>query len=180
MKYLLILIALSLSISSFSQEQIYTITKTDGTIIKAKYFSERTKFIKYTTLNDEDFDLPYREFNKVQYTYQKNKKSEIKQVTARFINFSKRNGMVMILLKEGKCSLYMYYTSQGGAHYCVIRENEQIATAIYLKQIISNNFKKTALKYFEDCPKILEKIKSKEFNKKNIQDMIDYYNDKCS
>ncbi|WP_281233459.1 hypothetical protein [Flavobacterium gelatinilyticum] len=57
--------------------------------------------------------------------------------------------------------------------FYVKRENEEFATDI----IFSFNIR--AKKYFADCKKVIEKIKNKKFTKKNIQDMVFFYNEYC-
>jgi len=57
--------------------------------------------------------------------------------------------------------------------YYVKRENENIATNI------SSNFKKKVSVYFSDCKILIDKINSKKFTSKNIEDLVFYYNDYC-
>lgn len=40
-------------------------------------------------------------------------------------------------------------------------------------------FSKAAMKFFTDCPDILEKIKSKEFKQKQIPEIVEYYASEC-
>ncbi len=41
-------------------------------------------------------------------------------------------------------------------------------------------FKKTSVKFFKDCPSLVKKIKSKEYNRRrHIVEIIEYYNENC-
>lgn len=161
----------------FAQKTIYTITKTDNTEYKAKTYNSKFKKFKFTTTNGQELEIPYNQLESIKYTEKENRKSKSENITLKFIRISERNGVLMKVLKEGKCNLYVHEFEY--LHYYVLRKNEQIATPIYLKQIISNNFKKTALEYFKDCKKVTDKIKKKKFWKKNIPEMVDYYNNNC-
>ena len=57
--------------------------------------------------------------------------------------------------------------------YYVQRKNEAYATDITF------SFKNNTLKYFSDCKALVEKIKKREFIKKDIVDIVYYYNDYC-
>lgn len=47
-------------------------------------------------------------------------------------------------------------------------------------KIDKRNFKAITMRLFRDCPKLVEKIKNEEFGKKNIKEVIRYYNSNCS
>jgi len=163
----------------YAQKTTYTITKKDNTEFLAKSYSSKTKYLQFTTINNKKIQIPYIELDNIEVDYEKKVKRKIEKgkKILKFIRISNRNGVLMKVLKEGKCNLYAHefqYT-----HYYVLRKEEQIATPIYLKQILSNNFKKTAMQYFKDCDKVLKKIESKDFTKKNISEMIDFYNSNC-
>ncbi len=42
------------------------------------------------------------------------------------------------------------------------------------------NFKKTASKYFEDCPELVEKIKLRKLKLKHLTEILNFYNINCS
>jgi hypothetical protein len=58
--------------------------------------------------------------------------------------------------------------------YFVKRKNEKLATIIHF------NFKEKMLDYFSDCPILKKKIVQKIYTKKNIEEMINYYNNYCN
>lgn len=47
------------------------------------------------------------------------------------------------------------------------------------KNILGGKFKKTASKYFKDCPELVKKIQSKEFKRGDIVEIVEYYNENC-
>ncbi|TDT46295.1 hypothetical protein CLV90_0343 [Maribacter spongiicola] len=47
-------------------------------------------------------------------------------------------------------------------------------------QLFSKNFKNAASTYFSDCPVLVEKIQNKEYKKKHIRDIVNFYNLKCN
>ncbi|WJS93681.1 hypothetical protein NYQ10_16440 [Flavobacterium johnsoniae] len=56
----------------------------------------------------------------------------------------------------------------------VKRKNEPYATDIEF------SFNLRAKKYFADCKKVVERINTKKFTKKNIKDMVFFYNEYCA
>ena len=163
----------------YGQKTTYKITKKDNTEYLAKSYSSKTKYLQFTTINGKEIKMRYTDLDKIEFEYERKLKRKIikEKKILKFIRFSNRNGVLMKLLKEGKCDLYVHEFQY--LHYYVLRKGEQIATPIYLKQIISNNFKKTALDYFKDCNEVVKKIKTKHFTKKNISKMVDFYNSNC-
>ncbi|MBZ4035099.1 hypothetical protein K6T82_10000 [Flavobacterium sp. 17A] len=57
--------------------------------------------------------------------------------------------------------------------FYVKRKSEPYATDIEF------SFNLRAKKYFGDCKKVVEKINNKKFTKKNIKDMVFFYNEYC-
>lgn len=46
-------------------------------------------------------------------------------------------------------------------------------------QLFSKNFKNAASDYFSDCPELVAKIQNKEYKKKHVKDIVNFYNLKC-
>ena len=63
--------------------------------------------------------------------------------------------------------------------YYVRKENETEVTHLGSTSWISKNFKKAASNYFKDCPNLVEKLQNKEYKKKDIREIIDFYNEYC-
>jgi hypothetical protein len=53
--------------------------------------------------------------------------------------------------------------------------------AIYLgsSSWLSKNFRKAAMDFFSDCAKLSKKIESREFKKRDLKEIIEYYNGEC-
>lgn len=112
-----------------------------------------------------------------------------------YLKFGKHSKpKIFEVIEEGNINLYresrMYYTSNGNTTagklptnfstyefttetFYVKKKSEEFATEI------SFSFKTTAKKYFSDCEKIIEKIRNGKFTRKNIPDMVFYYNEYC-
>ncbi len=64
--------------------------------------------------------------------------------------------------------------------YYVKKTNEDKLLLIGSKgNPLYKKFKKTAAKYFEDCPILVARINEKEFQVKNIPEMIEFYKENC-
>lgn len=60
--------------------------------------------------------------------------------------------------------------------FFVKKENQD--EAINFSSVI--NFKKTAKEYFKNCPVLIKKIDSREFKRRDIEEIVYYYNDFCA
>ncbi len=63
--------------------------------------------------------------------------------------------------------------------YFISRKGEDIVTSLNTGNTYSKKFRNIAEFYFEDCPKLLNKIKSKHFNRYGIESIVSYYNNYC-
>jgi len=64
-------------------------------------------------------------------------------------------------------------------HSFVRKTNDDMATHLGSNDWISKNFKKAASNFFSDCPQLVKKIENKELKKKNLMEIIDFYNNSC-
>lgn len=64
-------------------------------------------------------------------------------------------------------------------NFYVKKENETEAFHLGSNQLFSKNFKLAASTYFKDCPELVKKIESKEFKKKHIKEIVEFYNKQC-
>lgn len=66
------------------------------------------------------------------------------------------------------------------AVYSYVRKtNEEEAVLLASSNWISKNFKNTASKFFSDCPELVKKIRNREFKKRDLKEITDFYNTKC-
>ena len=63
--------------------------------------------------------------------------------------------------------------------YYLKREGENKAFHLGSTNLFSKNFKKAASDYFKDCPSLVKKIQNKEYKKKDIRLVIEFYNREC-
>lgn len=59
------------------------------------------------------------------------------------------------------------------------RKNENDVVGIRDNKYFTKNFKKAAALYFRDCKMLVEKIINKEFRRRHIEDIVNFYNSKC-
>lgn len=64
-------------------------------------------------------------------------------------------------------------------NFYVKRAGETEASHLGSNQLFTKNFKKAASEYFKDCPSLVKKIKEKEFKKRDLKVIVDYYNEDC-
>lgn len=112
-----------------------------------------------------------------------------------YVKFEKNgNPKIMEVIEEGKLTLYKFsksiYRKNGTISQNSLTtyssSNETLKETFYLKRKntelatdISFSFKFRSKIYFSDCEKLIEKINNGKFNKKNIPEMVYYYNDFC-
>ena len=88
-------------------------------------------------------------------------------------------------LVKGKVSLYRIrdwhaYDNGGIKDKYYLRRGEGDVVLFISSDPFSRSFKKAGSKYFKDCSSLVQKIKKKEFKKKNIEEAVKYYNSKCN
>lgn len=200
MKKLLFILTLLITLSSFGQDQKAIIYFRNGTELKGLASitdsgskirfkkAEKAKKIIYDSqkvdkivIRENDKDVLY------QYKIIKNKKKPL----------------LLEPIKEGKVTLYKIvnqgynpsvYTGNGYgsggwsngnyysiSSYYVSKDNGNIVIHLGEKgTIFTKNFKKAASEYFNDCSELVEKIQSKEFRKRDIVEIVEYYNGNCT
>ncbi len=62
----------------------------------------------------------------------------------------------------------------------VRREGEETATHLGSNQLFTKNFKKAASAFFGDCPTLVTKIENRDYTKRDIQEIVQFYNNECS
>ncbi|WP_029448578.1 hypothetical protein [Cellulophaga baltica] len=61
----------------------------------------------------------------------------------------------------------------------VLRTGEEKATHLGSNQLFTKNFKTAASVFFKDCTSLVTKIQNKDFKKKHIKEIVQYYNSEC-
>lgn len=175
-----ILIFAVFSLSCCGQIKGYKITKKNGTSFYVKNYRGKKAFLKLILNNGKTENLDYSKLDNIQYEI-KGRKKKIVKVTKEFVRISERNGILMERIVNGKCKAFQYSTvgNYANTFYFVHRKNEKFATELGSINIIPlKNYKKKAIEYFDDCPLITKKIKSK-FRKRKIKELVELYNNNC-
>lgn len=71
------------------------------------------------------------------------------------------------------------FTNIKSTHLYVFREGEKYVSDLDLRRLNSKHFTKAALEYFKDCPVLIQMIKNKEFGKRALIDIVEFYNEEC-
>jgi hypothetical protein len=89
----------------------------------------------------------------------------------------------MKIVELGKINLYRIFVSNAGSSmamglpvsegyvYFIEKNNKTIR--------IGGKIKNKRMNLFSDCPILIEKIKNKEFKKREVIEIVDYYNNNC-
>lgn len=167
---------------SFSQNEITVHLKNNQTISGSGKL-KRT-FVKLKTSNDsKSKKIDLKEIDKIDC------KENNKITTFYFFKSNKGNYIrtYLQLIIIGKVNLYaatfMNVTGFGAyetTKYYLKRDNETIVTELG-GGTVWENFKKESEEYFKDCPILVKKIleSKKGFAKKDVKDIVNYYNSKC-
>ncbi len=162
-------------------QTIYQVFKTDGTKIEAKSYFTVKNLIRVTKISGDLIKIPYNQFDRIEYEVKSRKST--RKVTEEFVQFSKRHGKMMELIHDGRCKSYTWVGAVGGGNtgteYYAKMEGDSEAVQIGSKNFIDlNSYKNKALKLFNDCPIVIEKI-NKKFKRKKVHDLVQFYNENC-
>ncbi|MEN8125913.1 MAG: hypothetical protein ABFR32_12380 [Bacteroidota bacterium] len=190
-----------IAVSNLIAQNKITMTLRDGSILTGiGKIGNYNKIIFKKDKNDEKSIYDYKSVKNIVITYgEKERKYEYKIVEGN----TNTNGNSLIKLLEpidiGNVNLFgeysygaipvpmgsngtgmnMMYSSSPKTTYFLSRKGEDIVTQLYTNNTYSKKFMTIAEKYFEDCPKLLNKIKSKHFNRYGIESIVSYYNNYC-
>lgn len=186
----LFLTALNSSGQSFFEKG--TLFFRDGTIEKG-YIKKKDNELK--------FKKKITDKKKTKYTYKKiskviiNEKGKDIEYHYKIVKGKRKNTPKLLqLILLGRVSLYKIaiqdqlgnnaspiYYNYNGALYYLSKENSHIAEHVGSKSIAitRKSIKKGLLNYFKNCSKLTKKIKNKEFAKKDIIKIVEYYNTNC-
>ncbi|MFC4633452.1 hypothetical protein ACFO3O_06015 [Dokdonia ponticola] len=124
--------------------------------------SKKSKKLKYT-MAQLIIDGPVRFYiQKLKYTTPESVETirysngHVEEKTALATDYSQHS---LFVIKPDEDRLFWLYTPGGG--------------------LFSRNFKNAATEYFQDCPAVIAKIESGEFNSKTVAKMVQFYNNQC-
>ena len=161
---------------------------TSGVRIKFRK-DKKSKYKVYTSEEIESIEM-----------YEKEPGSFNTNITYAHYYFKKTKSYVlprlMKLVEEGNVKLYLDYRayltslSRGANNmgpakssitsYYVSKDADDLVTHLGDRgNLFSKNFIKAASEYFEDCPELVKKIEDKEYKKRDIEEVVNYYNKDC-
>jgi hypothetical protein len=183
----------------------FAIAQKDATTI---YFKDGTKLQGLAKLINGD-QVKFKKFkgDKAQKYHFENLEQVVindREEASTYIYLETREGYFNVVreLEIGKVSLYVLEQTSYSAPMFVGGANGQMnmmhanyydiknlyvrrgisGEVIHLgsNQLFSKNFKNAASAYFLDCPILVEKIQNKEYKKKHVRDIVNFYNLKCN
>lgn len=207
MKFSFLILSISLLFMSYSQEdgwhkgriKLKSGAKREGLVKVSKYGSANKaiiKFKQYKKAQEEQFTHVL-----VDTLYLIDSKNN-EETKFKFVELFKDKIYLMKIVSEGKATIYgrqkqVTLWAMGTPGYgppittflvpfsvgkynefFAIRDGEEFPSAIITVDL-KKGFKKKASEYFKDCPSLVEKIMKKEFKKKDIEKVGEYYNSKC-
>ncbi|MCF6280406.1 MAG: hypothetical protein L3J14_08675 [Flavobacteriaceae bacterium] len=181
MKRILFTLTLLITLSSFGQKQEATLFFKNGAILEGfAHFGSFNSKISYKKTKESN--KLYFDTNTIDRIIVHEKKEDIEYQYKRIKG--RKNYRFYRPTLKGKVTLFVtttkpvdpsqvpvtyFYASKG-----VNGELEKIGSTLWY-----SNFKKSASKYFKDCPKLVKKIESKKFRRRDIEDIVNFYNKNC-
>ena len=188
MKRLIFLATVFLTFSFYAQNSYEkaTLTFRNGEVIQGE--AKRLlgdKRIKFKSAGGEKEEYNYREVKELKI------KKEGEILIYRYKIIVGQEPKLMKVVKEYKGIINLYVTEHSRTYEGIVSITDNFGVYYLNKDdginvvelgsseiIYGKKFKKTAKKVFNDCPKIIEMIESKEFKRtKDIEKIIDYYYD---
>ena len=148
---------------------------------------KQSKYKVYTPDNVESIEIYEKEsFSTTVYShyyFRKTKKNTLPRL--------------LKLMEDGKANLYLDYNEYNKvfvigsngispavnssiSHYYVSRAGDEFVTRLGGQgSLFKKNFKKGASEYFKDCPELVKKIENKEFKRRDIEEVVNFYNREC-
>lgn len=198
MKKLITWLFFMITINISSQKQQDKIILNNGTIkeglVKIKSLTYRIKYRKEKGAKKELINL-----HKIKTLFI-NEKGKVVEYDVKYKTKSKyASPQLYRVIRRGKANLYFKYNklssasvfsfngmatmsnSQTSTTLFVCKNNNKVLTKLgYLRAPnFGKSFKKRAMSFFNDCPKLVKKLKTKQFKRKNIRDIVYFYNTKC-
>lgn len=195
-KAYIILTLFLLSLNSVAQKQKATLFFTNGTSIKGYAKIKGSDEIKFKITKNSDKKIyDYTTVSKITI---RNNDDDVTYFYKTIKN--KKKPILLEVLEIGEITLYRDLTQGysagmpiagsagmtfgGGSYtissYYVERKNDNIIYHLGDKgNLFSKNFKKAAIEYFKDCTSLVKKIENKELKKKDVIEIVEFYNENC-
>lgn len=164
---------------------IYKNNKKVNVIIRV-HTSNIANNLLYSALQDEIiyFNVDTKKQNEIiHYNTKKGKKKKLKPEDAKEVRFIFKNENIRILpLKFSNKSIFLKLRVDGYLKLFDYYSDERfiLQKGKALTIITEFKFRQTMIEYFSDCPGLAEQIKRRKFKKKDIEEIVIYYNLKCA
>ena len=199
MKKSLHLLVVFIGIASCKPHELMKVNLEDKSeiMVKGKFKGE---YLLYG--NSKEKDLKKIHYSEIEYVEKPNYSDDL----TKFKYFKIANGSKYLLLEEkivGSVSLYTK-TFQGGGAVMPATQSMHVGSGMgmtfatttpfpYVESYVKKDSNEKAVflssnkilqqvgpAFFKDCPEIVRKIKSKEYTKKHVEEMVNFYNANCS
>tara|TARA_R110000744_G_scaffold361377_3_gene469116 strand:+ start:93 stop:665 length:573 start_codon:yes stop_codon:yes gene_type:complete len=183
---------------SFSQKTKAELIFKDGTLMKGlgeptnvnniRFRKERKAKKEFYSFEEVDTLKVYYDFNPTIFVIVKIKDKTVPKVLE--VAHSGKNVTYFRDIEQGYSAPTRtptggggFFMSGGGAYnttYSYLRKTDE-KEAVYLgsSNWMTKNFKKGASDFFSDCPLLVKKIQNRDFRKKDLKEIILFYNTEC-
>ena len=203
--FLLTLIGLSLLLNSQAEKFKGIIILKSDTIevtfnIPVKYFEDEPNYeklqskVKYYDSKGKKVTLKPCNAKEFQFDYKNRKIRMVSKPNSLGLGnlFTMSDCIFLKLEIDGELKLFSYYDTRqrGGSYnsftggmtpgssYCIVQDILQLGNGGLIRPK-GINFKNSMSELFKKCPSLVEKIESKEFRKKELEELVRYYNSNC-
>jgi hypothetical protein len=199
-KLLFLTIALLSIVNTFAQYEKTTVHYRNGEVkqgfAKFAFMSDKLKF-KETKEQKKPSLLTYKELDKFvigygndkteyQYKIVKGKpgakllKVKLRGDVSLYYEIKTSGGAPMAMGGVGGMTMGMGFSSSTEVYYIAKKDDDIVIQLFNMLGVSKKKFKKIVPEFFGDCPELIEKIKNKEYKKRDIVEIVDYYNNECS
>ncbi|MGJ8665259.1 MAG: hypothetical protein ACSHW7_02745 [Patiriisocius sp.] len=171
--------------SGIAQKKTTTVYTNSGKTYQVKSYSQNKKGIfSFKTVDGERMKINLSDFDKVEHKGKKEKDNYVE----RFIYYKKNNGALMTEITTGpKATLYHRSETRSAGpgfnstidEWRVLKAGEKFAQYVKGNNVAYGSYENNIRKYFKDCPKLIEKIENDDFNRRELIELVEFYNNEC-
>ena len=191
MKNNILYLLLAITLSSYSQKQIFTIVSVNNQTYATKKYKQKNEGISFKDSNGVKILIIYSEIDKIVSVGKKDNYN----YTLKPIRFSEKKSVFMKEIITGEVSMYERNISDlilnnnspnnfdnelRYKNYYLIKKNQQIAELIDGGSINYLEFKNNCINYFKDCDSLVAKVKNNKGKLIKLEDLVVYHNENCN
>lgn len=189
--YVILVIVFLISFKGTAQKTQGTIYMKNGTVKKGLVKRSGLKSVKYrSSKKSKSVKFNFEELERVEILERRGKETFVN------LKITAKHEKIVQLVEEGRVNLFSSYdhifipsagaggTAMGGSsqhlnNLYVKRKEEKLPTHLGSNQLFTKNFKKAASEFFKDCTVLVSKIQNNEYKKRDIQEIVAFYNTEC-